>query len=310
MSKDILYKIIILFLFSVLIKSFIKIYENKKIVVLTRKKKSVGGLLFHYYMYLGCISNYIFNGYIPIIDLSSYPNIFNGFNISKTTNPWEQFFNQPFGYSISNIKKKYKNIIYAECQCEKNSPKFNIFYNNIIREYWHKLANKYIPVKSEIIREANDKFKFLFNNLINVLGILIRGTDYIAKKPRGHAIQPNPEMVFKDIKNMDKKFNYDWIFITTEDDFIREKFKKKFGKRLKYIKSKININYDYRKKQFLAFNSLISGNVYYMRIYLINVIILSKCLDIICSKTAGSLVTFILTNGFRNIKVYNLGYYK
>ena len=117
-------------------------------------------------------------------------------------------------------------------------------------------------------------------------------------------------MVFKDIKNMDKKFNYDWIFITTEDDFIREKFKKKFGKRLKYIKSKININYDYRKKQFLAFNSLISGNVYYMRIYLINVIILSKCLDIICSKTAGSLVTFILTNGFRNIKVYNLGYYK
>ena len=47
-----------------------------------------------------------------------------------------------------------------------------------------------------------------------------------------------------------------------------------------------------------------------MRTYLINIIILSKCLDIITSKTAGSIVTFILTNGFRNIKVYNLGHYK
>jgi hypothetical protein len=47
-----------------------------------------------------------------------------------------------------------------------------------------------------------------------------------------------------------------------------------------------------------------------MKIYLINIIILSKCLDIIASRTAGSIVAFILTNGFRNIKIYNLGYYK
>lgn len=47
-----------------------------------------------------------------------------------------------------------------------------------------------------------------------------------------------------------------------------------------------------------------------MKIYLINIIILSKCLDIITSKTAGSLVAFILSKGFRNIKVYDLGCYK
>jgi hypothetical protein len=60
----------------------------------------------------------------------------------------------------------------------------------------------------------------------------------------------------------------------------------------------------------LAFNEKIKGNIEFMKIYLINIIILSKCLDIIASRTAGSIVAFILTNGFRNIKIYNLGYYK
>ena len=60
----------------------------------------------------------------------------------------------------------------------------------------------------------------------------------------------------------------------------------------------------------LAYNINIKGNLEYMKIYLINIIILSKCLDIIASRTAGTIVTFILTKGFRNIKIYNLGNYK
>ena len=109
---------------------------------------------------------------------------------------------------------------------------------------------------------------------------------------------------------MDQNNKYEWIFLTTEDELIREKFIKRYKEKLKYLKSKININYDYKKKELLAFNQNIKGNIPYMKIYLINIIILSKCLDIIASKTAGSLVAFILTKGFRNKKVYNLGSYK
>ena len=144
----------------------------------------------------------------------------------------------------------------------------------------------------------------------NILGVLIRGTDYVSKRPRNHPKQPTPKMVFKDIEKMDKKNKYDWIFITTEDDLIREKFINNYGKKLKYIRSKININYDYKKKELLYYNKNINGNFSYMKIYLINILILSKCLDIITSKTGGSLVAFILSKGFRNKKVYNLGNYK
>ena len=128
----------------------------------------------------------------------------------------------------------------------------------------------------------------------------MRGTDYIGRKD--HPIPPSPEMVFKDINEI--KNNYDWIFITTEDDIIREKFIKKYGK-----KSETNINYDYNKKPLLGLNKNISGNFSFMKIYLINIIILSNCLDIIAARTSGTIIAFVLSKGFRNKIIYDLGAY-
>ena len=51
----------------------------------------------------------------------------------------------------------------------------------------------------------------------------MRGTDYLAIKPKNHPISPDSEMVFHDIKNMDNKNKYNFIFLATEDDIIREK---------------------------------------------------------------------------------------
>ena len=44
-------------------------------------------------------------------------------------------------------------------------------------------------------------------------------------------------------------------------------------------------------------------------LYLLNIIILSKCLDIIAARCSGTAGIFVLTNGFRNIKIYNKGVY-
>ena len=236
---------------------------------------------------------------------------YNGYNSSKNSNPWEEFFYQPFGYTLEIVKKKALNYKYIDClHGEKGPDYYHPYYNVAIRKYWNNFASQYIPIKDEIIQKANKFYKLLFKNSHNILGILIRGTDYIAKKPFGHAIQPTPEMVIKDIYIENKKNHYKWYFIATEDDLIRSIFIKEFGKKLKYIKSSININYDYNKKELLAFNPIIQGNLKYMKYYLINIIILSKCLDIITSKTGGALATFILSNGFRNKKIYELGFYK
>ena len=282
---------------------------NRKFSIMIRKNISTSGLMEYYYYGIGCVFEQIKKGFIPIMDLSSHPNVFNGYINNSKINPWEIFFNQPFGYSLKNIIKKAKYISYVYCRISRPAPNFNVMSNPNLAKYWKNIANKYIPIKEEFYNEANFKYKYLFKGTNNVLGILIRGTDYIANRPAGHPKQPTPEMVFRDLEEMNLKYKYNYFFLTTEDDLIRKKFISKYKDKLKYIKSKINLNYNYKKKQFLALNNNLKGNIIYMKIYLINIIILSKCLDIITSKTGGSLVTFIISRGFRNIKIYSLGIY-
>lgn len=78
---------------------------------------------------------------------------------------------------------------------------------------------------------------------------------------------------------------------------------------MKYLKSINLFNYNYEKKNFIVYNKQIKIDYNYMKIYLINIIILSESKDIICARTCGSVAAFILSNGFRNNKVYFLGEY-
>ena len=269
------------------------------------------GLLSFYIQYIGCISRFLTSGYIPIIDLESFPNIFNGFNVgSINKNPWEDYFEQPFGYTLDKVKKYSKNISYSKCTKYFNYPIYYIYKNRPLLDYYHYISMKYLSLKKELINESNFMKKKLFKNSQNILGILARGTDYISAKPKNHPIPPNFEMMINDINKMDKNYHYDWFFLSTEDDLIREKFIHKLGNKLKYIKSNINIKYNFSKKQWLYKNPNIYKNYKYHKIYLINILILSKCIDIVSARTGGSIVLYILANGFRNDKIYYIGKYK
>ena len=57
-----------------------------------------------------------------------------------------------------------------------------------------------MPIKEKIIIELNRIMSILFKEEKNILGVLIRGTDYMARKPKNHPIPPGPEILIKDIK--------------------------------------------------------------------------------------------------------------
>lgn len=104
-------------------------YLNNKFAVINDSICPICGLLSFYIHFIGCLSRFLSSGFIPIIDLQSFENIFNGFNIKSNKNPWEYFFNQPFGYKLDDIKKYSKNIYYFKCD---NYFSYNIhqIYNN------------------------------------------------------------------------------------------------------------------------------------------------------------------------------------
>ena len=286
-------------------------YENVNFAVIRRAACPTCGLFSNYIVYLGCIRKYLNEGFIPILEFESYKNIINGFKVDPTKgNPWEYYFNQPFGYEYNNIIRKEKNIKHFECKLNNIRPSPDIYLNKTFMNYWHIFNNKYIPIKNEIINESNNIIKTIFKDSKNVLGILLRGTDYVTRKPRSHPIPPKTEDVIKDVKLLDNKNKYNWIFIATEDNNIRDIFINSIGIKVKYLLSKTKISYSYSSKKLLAFNINFKNYLDFNKIYLLNIIILSKCLDLLAANTSGTLGVFILTEGFRYYKIYDLGYYK
>jgi len=286
-------------------------YENINFSVIRRASCGNCGLFSNYIVYLGCIRKYLFEGFVPILEFESYKNVMNGFIVDLSKgNPWEYYFNQPFGYKYSDIKKKAKNIKYFECKQNIKRPNEKIFLNKKSMNYWHIMAKQYIPIKNEIIIESNKIIKKLFKESRNILGVLLRGTDYIARKPHGHPIPPKVENAINDVKLFDKINKYDWIFLATEDNIIRLKFINAIGSKVKYLLNKHKILYNYATKKFLSVSIDFKKNIEFNKIYLLNIIIISKCLDLLAANTSGTIGIFVLTKGFRNYKVYMLGHYK
>ena len=283
-------------------------YKNKKFAVIQRICEGCG--LFSFYKYnLGCIHKFLIEGYIPIIDIKSFPNIINGFNTTQN-NIWDFFFEQPFKYTLEGVVRNAKNITYFRIgSCQPMPENIKMPFDDIIINFWHNFAKRYSPVKSELIDLANKFMTKLFKNSKNILGVLARGTDYIANKPSLHPIPPKISDLILDIKKMDQKFIYDYIFFSTEDDKIREILIKTFAFKIKHIQPKFKINYNYKENRYIGYNKNIKGNYEFNKIYLLNIIILSKCLDLIAARCNGIIGVLILSDGFRNKKIYNLGQY-
>ena len=288
---------------------------NKQFAILKRTNCKACGLFSYYIVHLGCIITYLNEGYIPIINVGSFPNIFNGYNESanKDINQWESFFNQPCGYTLDYVKNKINkdNIKYFECECNDNMPSEKEIYSNKTRlKFFRDMAKKYMSVKNDILKEGNNLWTKLFNNSKKVLGLLVRGTDYITIKPYEHAIPPSVDMAINDTKKWDKKNKYDYIFLATEDNNIRKKFIKNFGKKLKYLLPDKKIEYNYEQANYLSYYDGVYGNMKFQKTYLLSMILLSKCLDIITARTSGAAGAYILSKGFRKDLVYYIGEYQ
>ena len=114
-------------------------FEKLNFAVIRRTLCPSCGLFSNYIVFLGCINHYLHKGFIPIIDLQSFNNVFNDFNANKSNgNPWEFFFDQPFGYTLNNIEKIAKKIQYFECEISIFRPGEKLFFDKINLGYYHK----------------------------------------------------------------------------------------------------------------------------------------------------------------------------
>ena len=67
-------------------------FEHTKLALLIREHCDSCGYFSYYIKFMGCVVEVLFKGELPIIDMQSYENLYNGFNRSFPINPWEVFF--------------------------------------------------------------------------------------------------------------------------------------------------------------------------------------------------------------------------
>jgi len=245
-------------------------------------------------------------GWIPVVDLKNYHCQYQ----HGDGNAWEQFFQQPCGYTLDDIQRS-KHVVRSYYGMYPYNT-YDFYVDVLDRpEECHRIAEvykKYIKPQPKVL-EYMEKMKSDLQIDKKTLGVLCRGTDYLNRKPKYHPRQPEPEAVVNDACLVMEQNGYETVFVATEDELVLELFKKKFGGKVKQINqprltlkksqqylSDIKTETDTRNKMALD---------YYTALY-----ILSQCPSLLAGRTAGTLGAVFMSEGYEWTQFYDLGYYE
>ena len=246
------------------------------------------------------------NGYIPIVDLKNYKNLYLENEDIGIKNAWEYYFEQPSDYTLNDVLRS-KNVIYSSgISPREASPyvlNFLLHYTNKAN-YYFEIINKRIRIRDEIQQEIDNNFKNLIADK-RVIGVLSRGSGLL--NVSGHAIQPDIQTLIDKTKEMLIKWNCEYVYLSSEEDFVVEIFQKHFGNnllknnrvRLSAIDKKNSVSFDENDKYLKGIE------------YLTDIVILSKCNCLIGSIVGGSIGAIEMNQGrYEHKYLFNLVVYK
>lgn len=277
-----------------------------KVFYVIRRAGSKVGLFSLVMTTLGYIKYALDQGYIPVVDMCNEDNTY--MQEDRKGNVWEYYFEQPCGYTLKDIGRS-KHVIIGNGLIDGSVhfPHDDIAYDEASLAEWKVIADKYLIVKDEILQEADALKEKMFGKE-RVLGVLLRGTDYVNSKPKNHPVQPTVEQAEEQIDRILMEQEFPKIYLATEDAGIYKRLLDKYGEKLvsmnvdRYVTSETeNIN-DVSVKQ--------SADKYQMgKEYLVNILLLSKC-DYLLAGNAGGSQGALLFRGETDSKyIFNLGKY-
>lgn len=288
--------------------SYGELNPDKIIYIITRDAVNVG-MMSYITVIMGHIDYAIKKGYYPVVDMKNYKNTYLEDNKVGVENSWEYYFEQP---TIITLDEAYqsKNVIISSAVPINwpNDKREIIVYKKMIREKWIKIAREYIRPNKDIIELVNEQKKKLWDDEEKVLGVKLRGTDYFALKPKGHSRQPSVETAIGKIKKVMYEQGCKKIFLSTEDKYILERFRKEFEGCLIFYEQ---FMYDYDRIHYISDMKGARKNDAYLQglEYLTSLLLLDKCNCFIGGRNGGTIGVLLFENKFTYEYVWNLGYY-
>lgn len=166
---------------------------NKPTYYIIRRRWDTTGLMGRYGIFAGHIRYALTNGWLPIVDMQNYPNPYLPPEKLGKENSWEYYFEQPLRIGLKDAYAG-ENIVLSKAEEIWPAPNTGLLFyenrDNSLTE-WRMLRKLgLLKVKPALITEISAVRQKLFAPNDRVLGVLLRGTDYVAKRPSGHPIPP------------------------------------------------------------------------------------------------------------------------
>lgn len=283
---------------------------DKTFYIIRRDSKKAG--LFSMYTYvLGHIKYAMKKGWIPIIDMQNYRNTHMNPKQKGKENSWEYYFKQPEDITLDEVYKS-AHVVMSTKKIREDMPNISMDFmgNEKVIEEWRKLANRYIPINETVKTMIDEECGKLFGGSVpeDTLGVLLRGTDYVALKPRNHPIQPTIDEAIPEIKRLMQEFNCNKIYLATEDISLLEGIKNEFGNALYYSDV---LRYDHNVSGYLSEVKRERDDDHYLKgiDYLIPIGILARCKYFFAGRTSGSVGVLLLNNSLQKSIFWDKGCY-
>lgn len=290
-------------------KSFAQISKGKdfpdKHFLLIRRNDVSAGLFSQVLYVLGWTLYAVENQMIPVVDLQNRRNLYLRRSEVGKVNAWELFFEQPCGYSLSDIARA-KNITVVDG--DSLYPKYGIArcfeYQEKNSEEWRMIQDAAVRyLKPKRARKENKDFEKALSESV-VLGVLARGTDYVTMRPKGHSVQPTMEQFEKKIRELDESGQAK-IYLVTEDAGVKKWFLENYGDRM-ILSNQKPLHYS---DGFLVDSKDVACDRERAWAYFNAIADLARCPRLIAGKTSGSIGAAILSPATQQRFFFELGVY-
>ncbi len=283
--------------------------ENpEKTFYIVRRHNTGAGIFSFVLTGLGAIQEAVEKGYIPVIDMQNYENVLLLPEEVGKHNAWEDYFLQPSCVGLDTVQKS-KNVILGPITDPLNYPDFPKLYHETEITRWRKVAKNHLHLRKEYEDARNKYIEENFHGK-KILGVLCRGTDYLKLRPTGHPIQPSRDQMINKCKESLEKWKCDVIYLATEDEAIWKDFKEEFsGRVFSYQKD----HYSARSGELIGITLLKEKNEApstWNVPYVISISILAKCHCLVAGATSGSAAALIMSSGYENAYIFDLGTYR
>lgn len=275
-------------------------YADLGFLVIRRSGDRVG-LFLHYITNLGWVWFAQAHGLVPVVDMRTTNNLYS----MGDDNPWEHFFSQPGGFSLDDIARARRVYVSDEIPPVRPDDRMGFLMGREIAP-WRRLARRCMSPSAAVMAEVRRNEATMFKGSRNVLGVLLRGTDYMALKPAGHPVQPDLEHSVRDVAKAVEAGRYEHLFLATEDATIAARYREVFGAALHMTDAP---SIDYEPGRFLGDLSGVRGNAKIAMDYCVRIVILSRCRSLMAGRTSGAVAATVMSDGFEYEHYWDLGRY-